>query len=151
MSRILAAEGRPILIHAAGGIGKSIISTRIGLGMPEGSVTILYDCFGSGEYRNPVHYRHRCKDGIVQISNELAGMGLCHPVIPGPFDNAQYLKAFAYRLEQAAAIINSRTQGPSFALSLTLATMRKSRQTRAAMPRPSLVSYYGRSCRPGCG
>lgn len=111
LSRILAADGRPILLHAAGGIGKSIISTRIGLGMPEGSVTILYDCFGSGEYRNPVHYRHRCKDGTVQISNELAGMGLCHPLIPGPFDSAQFFKAFAYRLEQAAAIINSRSPG----------------------------------------
>ena len=111
LSRILAAAGRPILIHAAGGIGKSIISTRIGLGMPEGSVTILYDCFGNGEYRNPVHYRHRCKDGIVQISNELAGMALCHPLIPGPFDNSRYLRAFAYRLQQAAAIINSRNPG----------------------------------------
>ena len=79
--------------------------------MPEGSITILYDCFGNGEYRNPVYYRHRCKDGIVQISNELAGMGLCHPLIPGPFDSPQYLRAFAYRLEQAAAIINSRNPG----------------------------------------
>ncbi|MFL6446340.1 MAG: hypothetical protein ACJ746_01365 [Bryobacteraceae bacterium] len=111
MSRIVEAEGRPVLIHAAGGIGKSIISTRIGLGMPEGSVTILYDCFGNGEYRNPVHYRHRCKDGIVQISNELAGMGLCHPLIPGPFDSSQYLKAFAYRLEQAMVIISSQHPG----------------------------------------
>ena len=63
-------------------MGKSILSQRIGLHLPEDSVAVVYDCFGNGEYRRAGSPRHRHKDALVQIANELATLGLCDPLIP---------------------------------------------------------------------
>jgi len=99
---------KPVIIHASGGIGKSVFATRISKHLPEGSVSILYDCFGNGEYRNAANYRHRHKDAFVQIANELAAKSLCHPLIPTAHaDSSAYLHAFIYRLQQAINILRS--------------------------------------------
>jgi len=50
IKEIIKAKNRPVIIHAAGGVGKSIISTRINTGLPDGSLCITYDCFGNGTY-----------------------------------------------------------------------------------------------------
>lgn len=99
---------KPVIIHASGGIGKSVFATRISKHLPEGSVSILYDCFGNGKYRNAANYRHRHKDALVQIANELAAKSLCHPLIPTIHaDSSAYLCAFVYRLQQAINILRS--------------------------------------------
>ncbi|WP_205504627.1 hypothetical protein [Rufibacter psychrotolerans] len=109
VEQITNSSGIPVLVHAAGGVGKSVIANRIKLGLPEGSVSITYDCFGDGQYRSATAYRHRHKDAFVQIANELAGIGLCHPLIPTPnADPPAYLKAFLYRLNQAVSIIKAK-------------------------------------------
>jgi hypothetical protein len=105
---IINANHSPVIIHAAGGVGKSIISTRIHLGLPPGSACIIYDCFGRGQYRSASAYRHRPKDALVQIANELAGKGLCHPLIPtSKADAAEYVKAFLHRLRQSIASLKA--------------------------------------------
>ena len=105
---IANANHSPVIIHAAGGVGKSISSTRIHLGLPTGSVCILYDCFGNGQYRSASTYRHRPKDALVQIANELAGKGLCHPLIPTTnADASAYLRAFLHRLRQSIASLKA--------------------------------------------
>lgn len=71
----------PIIIHAAGGVGKSIFATEIVEGLPVNSFGIVYDCFGGGRYRNRSEPRHRHRDALVQIVNELAAQGLCDPLI----------------------------------------------------------------------
>jgi len=68
---IVAAESGPIVIHANGGVGKSVFSTRVKYGLPLGSVCILYDCFGNGQYRSASAFRHRHKDALVQMANEI--------------------------------------------------------------------------------
>ena len=72
---IVGAAGRPVIVHADAGVGKSIFSTRIGISLPAGSVSILYDCFGNGQYRSATGYRHRHRTALVQIANELSGLG----------------------------------------------------------------------------
>ncbi len=105
--RIIDATS-PVIVHASGGVGKSVFATRIGDGLPDGSVSILYDCFGNGQYRNAAGYRHRHKDALVQIANELAMKGLCHPLIPTEHaDVSAYIRSFVYRLCQAAKILRS--------------------------------------------
>lgn len=107
-SAIIDATDRPVIIHAAGGVGKSVFATRIGLGLPEGSVCILYDCFGNAQYRNASGFRHRHKDAIPQIANELAAQGLCHPLIPTPSaDSSSYLRSFLHRLRQSVTLIKA--------------------------------------------
>jgi hypothetical protein len=109
---IVNAGARPVLLHAAGGVGKTVISTRIQLRLPPGSICILYDCFGNGEYRSPSRYRHRHKTGLVQIANELAAKGLCDLLIPAAIaDSSKYLAAFLHRLKQGIASIRAEKPG----------------------------------------
>ena len=54
LQNILTNDGRPIIIHAEGGIGKTALANRLRGMVPSHSVAVLYDCFGNGEYRNPI-------------------------------------------------------------------------------------------------
>ena len=110
VARIITAT-TPIIIHAEGGVGKSVFSQRIPTHLPQDSETVVYDCFGNGAYRRPESPRHRHKDALVQIANELATRGLCDPMIPvSNADNADYLKAFAHRLKQTIAAVRAKNQ-----------------------------------------
>jgi hypothetical protein len=105
LRRIREANG-PVVVHASGGVGKSVFATRIGRGLPPGSVCILYDCFGNGQYRSATGYRHRHKDALVQVANELAAKSLCHLLIPTTnADAGAYVRSFVYRLDQAIRLL----------------------------------------------
>lgn len=105
----IVSSNVPIVIHAAGGIGKSIFSQRISLHLPPESICLVYDCFGNGEYRQRSRPRHRHKDALVQIANELSRLGLCDPLIPtSKADASAYAKAFVHRLQQSADVVRGR-------------------------------------------
>lgn len=105
----ITSASAPVLVHAAGGVGKSILAKKLGNSLPKGSVTIVYDCFGNGEYRQRSRARHRHKDALVQVSNELAALGLCDPLLPTPkADAGAYLNAFLHRLEQSTNTVKSK-------------------------------------------
>ena len=72
---------QPQIINAEGGVGKSVFSQYILGALPEGSLGIAYDCFGSGKYRSRSEPRHRHRDALVQIINELASIGLCERML----------------------------------------------------------------------
>jgi len=109
--KIVRADDAPVIIHAAAGVGKSVFATRIKLGLPEGSFSVLYDCFGNGQYRSASGYRHRHKDALVQIANELAANGLCHPLIPSPYaEPSAYMRPFIYRLRQSINSLRSKNR-----------------------------------------
>ena len=119
IGQIVSADSAPVIVHAASGVGKSVFSTRIKLGLPAGSSCIVYDCFGNGQYRSASAYRHRHKDALVQIANELAGRGLCHPLIPTVnADPSAYLKAFLHRLKQS--ITSLRVEYPDALLCIVV-------------------------------
>lgn len=108
VSQIVCANA-PVILHAHGGVGKSVLSKRIRLHLPKGSTAVVYDCYGNGEYRRPANPRHRHEDALVQIANELAALGLCYPLIPSSnADKTNYLRAFALRLRQCIAAIRAR-------------------------------------------
>ena len=102
----------PTVIEASGGIGKSVLAARLPRLFPPGSVTVVYDCFGNGAYRQAASPRHLPRQGLVQIANELAAQGLCDPLIPSDrADRGQYFKAFLHRLNQADESIRFRHPG----------------------------------------
>ena len=100
----------PVVLHAEGGVGKSILAWQLSKSLPKGSVAVLYDCFGDGLYRSSQHFRHRQKDALPQIANELAAQGLCNPLIPvRGTDSKQYMRAFVARLTQAVSLLRAKT------------------------------------------
>ena len=107
----------PVVLHADGGVGKSVMALRLAQSMPIGSVAVLYDCFGDGLYRNSLHFRHRHCDALVQIANELAAQGLCHPLIPSArTDDKHFMRAFVGRLKQAIGLLQARDAQASLCL-----------------------------------
>ncbi|MCT4648483.1 MAG: DUF4297 domain-containing protein [Carboxylicivirga sp.] len=70
-----------VIIHAPGGVGKSVFCRQLITSLSSDSVGIAYDCFGAGRYRNRSESRHRHRDALVQIVNELAVKGLCDPLL----------------------------------------------------------------------
>lgn len=106
---IVECAGRCLIVQADGGVGKSVLALRLPLHLPSGSHAVVYDCFGNGAYRSPSGFRHRHKDALVQIANELAGATLCDPLVPsGNADNAAYTRAFLARLAQAVQSLRAR-------------------------------------------
>ncbi len=106
ISNILEAS-TPLIIHANGGVGKSVFARQIAESLPAGSLGIVYDCFGSGKYRNGSEPRHRHRDALIQIANEIALRGLCELLIPQPNDYAAILRAFLLRLDEAAKALRT--------------------------------------------
>lgn len=103
LAAIVAAARTPVIIHAPGGVGKSILSTRLGALLPAGSQTVVYDCYGGGGYRRRGRSRHRHEEALVQVANEFAARGLCYPLIPkAATDAGAYIRAFSRRLDQVA-------------------------------------------------
>jgi len=116
LATLLTAQ-RPVVIHANGGVGKSTLSDHLARAMPAGSVAVLYDCFGDGTYRQALKYRHRYRDALIQIANELAGQQLCLPLIPSSgSDPKQFMRAFVSRLKQAIDLLRARTPQASLCI-----------------------------------
>ncbi len=107
LKSIVQAECRPVILHAHGGVGKSVFATRIGQGLPKGSSAVLYDCFDGGEYRRPSQPRHTHKRATLQLVNELAGQGLCLPLLPFNALPAEYLGTLLRRLEESVATLRA--------------------------------------------
>jgi len=93
----------PTIIHAAGGVGKSVVAQQLVDSLPSGSVGIIYDCFGAGKYRNISEPRHRAQDALVQMANEMATRGLCRPLISRLGTPSDVLfRGFKERIRQAS-------------------------------------------------
>lgn len=111
VKQILKATA-PVIIHAAGGVGKSVVARQIAESLPKGSFGLVYDCFGSGKYRNPSEPRHRACDALVQISNELAAAGYCRTLLGHPGTPADALfRAFRERLKEAVQALREIDPG----------------------------------------
>lgn len=108
----ILASADPIIIQAEGGVGKSITATTLPEQLPSGSVGFVYDCFGNGGYRSASEYRHRPRDGLVQLANEMASEGLCDPLLPSnKADDSAYVRAFISRVRQTADQLSNSSNG----------------------------------------
>lgn len=109
-----------VIVHAEGGVGKSVFTRHFIESIPEGSVAIGYDCFGAGRYRNPSETRHRHREAMMQITNELATMGLCEPLLvsDGISAEREITRMLLYRLE--ATVQKLREAYPSATLTILI-------------------------------
>ena len=103
--RILETSGS-MVVTAEGGVGKSTFARALPDLLCDRADVIIYDCFGNGNYRNPVHPRHRHRDGLVQLATEIAGLGLGLPIVhAGNLAPEEYTKAFVRRLDDASEVL----------------------------------------------
>ncbi|MET3165504.1 UNVERIFIED_ORG: hypothetical protein ABIB19_003939 [Arthrobacter sp. UYEF10] len=134
---VLTTE-RPMIITAVGGAGKSTFAGQLPRLLADRATVIVYDCFGNGAYRASNHSRHRHRDGLVQITSELAARALCPPLIPRPATApAEYLKAFRKRLVEAASRLSEDAPGTRLALIVDAAD----NATAAADARPGEQAF----------
>lgn len=98
---LLSGLTKPLLIHSAGGMGKTVFLTSLAKAISKQHEIILFDCFGGGSYRAPDDSRHLPKRGLVHIANLLACQGLCDPLLPSNNDPDGLIRAFRRRLTQA--------------------------------------------------
>lgn len=102
LARKINESKNSVIVHAAGGVGKSVFTRQFIEKLPEGSVGIAFDCFGAGRYRNRSETRHSHKVAFMQIANELSTQGLCAPLIIRGNDTEREITArFLSRLEQS--------------------------------------------------
>ncbi|WP_180839037.1 NACHT domain-containing protein [Variovorax sp. RO1] len=96
---------RPLVVHAEGGFGKTVFMNSLAARLDHEHESILFDCFGMGQYRASDDSRHLPSRGLVHIANELACRGLCDPMLPSTSNSEDILRAFRVRLEQAVATL----------------------------------------------
>ena len=104
--RCIAKKSSQMILHAPGGVGKSVVARQLAGSFAKGSVGLVYDCYGGGNYMNPSRPRHRASDALVQMANELATQGLCQIMIASPQTPPDVvMRNFLSRLEEASNIV----------------------------------------------
>ena len=107
----------PIIIKAEGGVGKSVFCQQLANSLPDGSLAIIYDCFGAGNYLNKSQPRHRYRDALLQIANEIAIQGYCDSLILRQTDlDDSILRGFLSRIKFASEKL--KQENPSAILAL---------------------------------
>jgi hypothetical protein len=107
---------KPLLIHADGGIGKTVFLQSLAKILGETHEIVLFDCFGGGAYRAPEDARHLPKRSLIHIINNLACDGLCDPLLPINGNVEELVKAFRVRLTQAVATLQRGSRGKQLLL-----------------------------------
>lgn len=97
----LAREtGLPLVIHAAGGMGKTVLMQGLADQFRDDGPVVLFDGFGAGRWRDPADGRHLPQRTLVHLANLMAGQGLCDILLPVA-DITGLLRAFRRRLAQS--------------------------------------------------
>jgi hypothetical protein len=106
----------PLLVHAAGGVGKTVFMDSLAARMVDRHEVLFFDCFGGGAYRSPEDARHLPKKGLIHIANTLAFRSLCDPMLPESPDVETLLRTFRRRLVQCIDTISRTTPGRELVL-----------------------------------
>lgn len=96
---------KPLIIHADGGIGKTVFLNSLASILAARHEVVFFDCFGGGAYRSAEDGRHLPNRGLVHIANELACRGLCDPILPGSDNTETLLRTFRKRLAQCVEVL----------------------------------------------
>ena len=107
----------PIIIHAEGGVGKSVFARQVLKSLDEGSMGVAYDCFGAGGYRNRSTTRHMHRTALVQIANELAAKGLCDPLlVQNTTLDREIMRDFLLRIGSATAALKMANENAALVI-----------------------------------
>lgn len=106
----ILSEKKNSIIHAPGGVGKTVMARLANTVIPSHSYSIVYDCFGDGLYRSLNSPRHSIDKVLVQIVNELAIIGLCEPLVATNKDKERLMQEFISRIESSICLLKKRNE-----------------------------------------
>ena len=112
----ISNNSTPLLIHATGGVGKTVFMHSLASKLSTDYEVVFFDCFGGGAYRSPEDARHLPKKGLIHIANTLAFRGLCDPLLPDSPDVHTLLRAYRRRLTQCLNTISRMMPGRKLAI-----------------------------------
>lgn len=110
IARDLVKGHLPVLVHADGGVGKTVFVQSLARMLANEFEVVVFDCFGGGSYRSDNHSRHLPRIGLIQIVNELAAKTLCDPILPSGDNSRKIVRAARRRLSQAARAIKTQSK-----------------------------------------
>jgi len=138
------------IIHASGGVGKTVLARLFCQQMPSGSHGVVYDCFGSGQYRTISRPRHSADKVLVQIINELASEGLCAPLLVHNQNNDVIFKGFVNCIEQALSTLKTISSDAQLILFIDAADnaeMAAKEHAEISIVRHLLNEFYIEDCK----
>ena len=100
IAALVCEVGLPLVIHAAGGMGKTVLMQGLASRLRADGPVVLFDGFGAGRWRDPADGRHLPERTLVHLANLMAGQGLCDILLPVA-DVTGLLRAFRRRLAQS--------------------------------------------------
>ncbi|MGO8183945.1 hypothetical protein [Rhizobium leguminosarum] len=99
---LLSSGTSVILVHGVGGCGKTTLMRQVQDGLPFGSVSVNFDCFGGGRYIYADDKRHLPEKAFLQLTNEIA-LALQLPLfIPRDLKHPAHVGLFLSKLRTAA-------------------------------------------------
>ena len=104
---LMPSLATPLLVHAAGGVGKTVFLNSLASQLSDQHEVVFFDCFGGGAYRAPEDGRHLPSRGLVHLANELACRGLCDPILPGTDNLEMLFGTFRKRLTQCVRTLSA--------------------------------------------
>jgi hypothetical protein len=93
------------VVHAAGGIGKTVFVQSIASRFSAQDEVVVFDCFGGGAYRSIADGRHRPERGLLHIVNDLAARGLCDLILPDSSDSAEVVRRSLQRFRHTVDVL----------------------------------------------
>lgn len=115
---LLQMGQRCILVHGAGGCGKTTMMKEISTGLPGDSVSVVFDCFGGGRYVYTDDKRHLPENAFLQLTNEVS-LALKLPLfIPHNSKNTVDVRTFTTKLKLAGETL--KKINPSSLLVITI-------------------------------
>jgi hypothetical protein len=106
---VVTSEKRKLCLHGNGGFGKTTLMQQLKHHLPIGSIVVLFDCYGGGNYQNAGELRHQPEHALTQICNELAvasGTGL---LLNRDLGTENLIRWLISKSKQVAAVCRSVT------------------------------------------
>jgi hypothetical protein len=103
----LAVVGHPrVVAISPAGVGKTTTLRLLEEELPAGSVVLIYDCFGSGDFASPSEARHHPQRALLQLINELAARCGTPLVVEPPTQDFDLWRLFERVLADAASSVS---------------------------------------------